>query len=89
MRNLLLETFLETAPMTEAEFAAAVGCSRTAVRRYIAGDRVPEPRIMDRIAVITGGAVPPDSWTPLLVAKHRARGRPWSVDDITKPGDAA
>ena len=87
MRNSLLDAFLAHTPMTEAEIASAVGCSRTAVRRYIAGERVPEPDIMERIAAITDGAVPPESWTPLLVAKHRARRR--SDTSAPAPGDAA
>ena len=87
MRNDLLAAYLLDNGIAETDFAAAVGCTRTTVRRYIAGERVPEPAIMDRISEVTGGAVDQDSWTPILIAKHRARRRRADAQDLQ--GDAA
>ena len=73
MRNELLAAFLADNDVSVADFAESVGCTPISVHRYITGERVPDPDIMDAIAQVTDGAVPHESWTPAIVAKHRAR----------------
>lgn len=73
MRNEILAQFIADSGIHVAEFARRIGLTETSVHRYISGERVPEPDVMDNIFRETGGAVPHDSWTPMLVARHRAR----------------
>ena len=73
MRNELLAAYLADNAVSATDFAERVGCAPISVHRYINGERVPDPDIMDAIARVTDGAVPHESWTPAIVAKHRAR----------------
>lgn len=47
---------------TVAEVANELGISRQSYSRYEAGTRVPERSILNKIVLITGGAVTANSW---------------------------
>lgn len=48
--------WLKRRGLSVAEWAAAVGVSRQTAHRYLAG-RIPEPPVVDRIEVHSGGAL--------------------------------
>ena len=52
-----LQEYLAEARIDRRQFAERIGVSKETVRRYLAGSRIPEPKIMGRIALATGGKV--------------------------------
>jgi transcriptional regulator with XRE-family HTH domain len=56
-----LSAYLEEAQLSRAQFAAKIGVSKEAVRRYLIG-RVPEPDIMEKIALATACKVTPNDF---------------------------
>ena len=52
-----LAAYLKTSGETHASFGGKVGVSAFAVGKYARGTRVPRPLVMQRIQVVTGGAV--------------------------------
>jgi transcriptional regulator with XRE-family HTH domain len=59
-----LSDFLEANKLKPADFAKRIGTSRACVERYVAGERVPRPAIMKKIATATRGAVGPVDFYP-------------------------
>ena len=57
-----LPAYLERHGLSNTDFAARIGVSAEAVRRYAHGTRTPRPAVMARIAAATGGVVRPDDF---------------------------
>jgi predicted transcriptional regulator len=52
-----LHDYLRERRETATDFARRIGTTQAAVTRYLSGDRVPRPKILQRITLETGGAV--------------------------------
>lgn len=65
---MTLREYLDRQAVTTEAFAATIGVSGEAVRRYIQGKRRPSWQIMPRIVEATHGMVTPDSF--LLPPAH-------------------
>ena len=50
---MTLQEYLKDTQTSRAQFAATIGVSQESVRRYVNG-RIPEPRVMEKIALATG-----------------------------------
>jgi transcriptional regulator with XRE-family HTH domain len=48
-----LSDYLERTSTSRHEFAKTIGVSSETVRRYVAGTRIPEKEIMEKIAEVT------------------------------------
>lgn len=59
-----LENWLKTHEITPTTFSRRIGCSHTAILRYIDGTRMPRPAQMAAIQRETGGAVNPSDFYP-------------------------
>jgi len=57
-----LRAYLDGHDISISAFAEAIGVSVQAVHRYLGGDRIPRPEVMQRIVVQTKGAVRPDDF---------------------------
>jgi transcriptional regulator with XRE-family HTH domain len=57
-----LSAYLELARLTDAEFAAKVGCDRSTITRIRNGTTKPTPTLMQEIARETKGAVLPNDY---------------------------
>ncbi len=57
-----LKDFLKNKNMSIAEFALSMGLTYDAVRKYVAGIRVPTPRVMQEIITATNGLVMPNDF---------------------------
>lgn len=60
-----LHAWLEFARIGVPDFAKMLGVSYRAAWHYIRGERVPSPRAMKRIAIVTKGAVLPNDFYEL------------------------
>jgi transcriptional regulator with XRE-family HTH domain len=49
-----LHDYLAEAQITRAQFARSIGVSQETVRRYLAGERIPDKEKMSKIALATG-----------------------------------
>ena len=54
---MVLGEYLQETQLTRSQFAKRIGVSSEAVRRYVAGERIPDKNIMGKIALATGGKV--------------------------------
>ncbi len=54
---MTLETYLEQSKLTRGQFAEVLGITSEAVRRYLAGTRIPSRSIMAEITRVTNGKV--------------------------------
>lgn len=61
---MTLAEFLETQALTDTAFAARIGVTSEAVRRYRLGARTPKRDMLAKIAEATGGAVQPADFFP-------------------------
>ena len=52
-----LSEYLSRTSTPRQDFAETIGVSAETVRRYVAGQRIPEKEIMSKIAAVTGGQV--------------------------------
>jgi transcriptional regulator with XRE-family HTH domain len=52
-----LEAYLDETKLTRAQFAEKIGVTSEAVRRYLAGSRIPSREKMAEIHTATGGLV--------------------------------
>jgi transcriptional regulator with XRE-family HTH domain len=52
-----LDEYLTQTSASRAEFAQEIGVSVESVRRYLAGERIPDREIMVKIALATDGQV--------------------------------
>lgn len=59
---MTLQAYLDAAKLSRTDFAGAVGCSAETIRRYIAGTRMPTPKMMEKIIHQTKGAVQPNDF---------------------------
>ena len=60
-----LQTYLETAGLTQAEFAARIGSTHATVSRLIAGKFLPSLTLATKIERASGDIVKATSWVPL------------------------
>jgi transcriptional regulator with XRE-family HTH domain len=70
-----LRDYLASKSITAAEFGRRIKVSQAAVTRYAAGDRIPEPSVMRRIARVTRGAVAPNDFYGLESSDRRGTPR--------------
>ncbi len=54
---MTLSDWLTAQNESASAFAERLGLSRQVVSRYVLGDRIPRPHIIERISKITGGKV--------------------------------
>lgn len=59
-----LKAYLKLAKLSDADFALSIGRSRSAVRKWIYGQRTPRPADMRLIADRTKGAVTANDFMP-------------------------
>ena len=65
-----LEQYLTTHNKTPEQFAADMnGMSASGVKKWLAGERVPRPEQMRKIATVTGGLVQPNDFILLEAAE--------------------
>ncbi len=57
-----LRTYLDSHKIGPAEFAASILVSAAALHRYLSGDRIPRPGVLERIVMRTGGEVQPNDF---------------------------
>jgi hypothetical protein len=67
-----LHGWLRENDVSNVEFGARIGRSGEAVRRYAAGERIPDKETMPRIVNETAGAVTPNDFFDLSLADHSA-----------------
>jgi len=53
----MLKTYLDRTGVSRVQFAAQIGVTPEAVRKYLGGDRIPTREVMERIAEVTNGEV--------------------------------
>lgn len=71
-----LETYLKNHDKTHESFSKEIGVSSVSVYRYATGQRIPEPETMDKIRIVTGGAVTAnDFYHPSLSTKPKSAPR--------------
>ena len=63
--GMKLETYLLENDMTPTAFSRQIGVSHVSIVRYMSGDRVPRPEIMNRMFMLTEGAVGPSDFFSL------------------------
>lgn len=61
---MTLEAWLSKTKTTDAAFAEKISVSRQALWRYKSGERIPRPKILERIQLATGGKVKPADFFP-------------------------
>lgn len=59
-----LNEYVDTHEIKRASLAEQLGVSYETVRRYLAGERIPDPRIMHKIAKLTDGEVTANDFYP-------------------------
>ena len=57
-----LQTYMREKELSPADFAATVGCSHWAVRKWMYGQRVPRSAEMQIIRDVTSGQVAPEDF---------------------------
>jgi transcriptional regulator with XRE-family HTH domain len=67
-----LDQYLSETSETHTEFAKRVGVSAETVRRYLAGERIPNKKMMSRIALMTGCRVTANDFFGILAADEAA-----------------
>lgn len=67
---MLLSDYLKLRGVSQRKFADELGVSAVSVTRYIKGDRLPHPWVMQRISEVTSGAVTPDDLIRFLKPKR-------------------
>ena len=60
-----LQTYLETAGLTQAEFASRIGTTHATISRLIAGKFLPSLKLAVAIERASGDIVKANSWVPL------------------------
>ncbi len=73
-----LARFLIAHQMTPAAFARLIGVTRNAVHRYVRGERMPAPEVMERIVQVTEGAVTPNDFYDIALDAGAVAEFPWS-----------
>ncbi|MBB4154142.1 transcriptional regulator with XRE-family HTH domain [Sphingomonas jinjuensis] len=63
---MTLKEWLEDKGMTGPQFATRIGRSSEAVRRYVAGERIPDRDTMPLVVKETSGAVTPNDFFGIL-----------------------
>ncbi len=71
--SMTLREFLDTENVPHGQFAARIGVSAEAVRRYLQGKRRPSWDVMPKIIEATGGKVTPDSFLASDQSRQMAR----------------
>ena len=67
-----LDDWLEREGLKPAQFATRIGRTAEAVRRYAAGERIPDRETMPLIVAETGGEVTPNDFFGMPVANKAA-----------------
>ena len=57
--------------ITQGQLARDLGCTQTAVSRYLSGERIPRPSVMLLIYKVSDGAVTPND---LVLGENNAEG---------------
>ena len=60
----MLRTYLAHHKISATAFAAEIAVSGAALHRYINGERIPRPEVMQRICAATRGSVQPNDFFP-------------------------
>lgn len=68
-----LREYINQNNLSQVEFGELIGVSQPAVDRYIDGDRIPRPKIMEKISKVTGGEVTANDFYGLSKSKHKAK----------------
>ncbi len=67
-----LRNWLDQEKIDNAAFGRRIGRTAEAVRRYVAGDRIPDKETMTSIVTATSGAVTPNDFFDLPVQQAAA-----------------
>jgi hypothetical protein len=67
-----LAKFLNKKTIPHVTFAACIGVTPEALRRYLSGDRLPVWEVLVRIDKLTDGSVTPNDFLPLARARAAA-----------------
>ncbi len=59
-----LRAYLTRHNTSISAFAEAIDVTAMAVYRYLSGERIPRPEVMERIVAATGGEVRPNDFYP-------------------------
>ena len=70
-----LDRWMRQKRLSTAQIAAALNVSRITVWRWLSGSRAPQRELANRIATLTEGEVPSDSWDKSPHARQRERGK--------------
>jgi transcriptional regulator with XRE-family HTH domain len=70
-----LDRWMRQKRLSTAQIAAALNVSRITVWRWLSGSRAPQRELANRIAALTEGEVPSDSWDKSPHARQRERGK--------------
>ncbi|MBX4335665.1 helix-turn-helix domain-containing protein [Bartonella raoultii] len=80
-----LKSYLSKNNITYAEFAILVGVTQTSIARYINRKRFPHPRIIQKIAEVTGNYVSPSDWYQENSSSFVTNSPVHSACDILQP----
>lgn len=67
-----LRRYLDEREISIPAFAATIGVSVQSVHRYLGGDRMPLPQVLERIKRATGDLVQPNDFHLAVIAKAPA-----------------
>jgi hypothetical protein len=67
-----LADWLSEQKIGPAEFGRRIGYPQPTVHRYVNGERIPEPKAMEKIFAETGGAVTPNDFYSITPAPEAA-----------------
>lgn len=59
---MILRTYLDERDISITAFAPLIGVSVAALHRYLAGERIPRPEVLEQISIVTNGAVQPNDF---------------------------
>jgi transcriptional regulator with XRE-family HTH domain len=57
-----LRTYLDDHHISLTAFAPLIGVSIAALHRYLGGERIPRPEVLEQISIVTKGAVQPNDF---------------------------
>lgn len=80
----LFRAFRGERAISYSETARALHVSRAAVYAWESGAKIPEADARERIAVWTGGAVPPDAWRTADAERLLAEVSPYEATPLTE-----
>lgn len=87
MQNDALIQHIAASGESYASFGRRIDRTASAVHRYAFGLRIPDGETIERIARASGGAVPEDSWTSMILAKRLALWGENTGSNIIRKGE--